>query len=223
VRIFLLNICNLITGATRPDAERVFQNIKTTIEALSEHDCEHYALTYKTDESLKLQEKIKNENLNVNLFLIDPIEEVIGGYNGNNYRMVRCIELLAEKVENLLSFDCVLRHRIDCELLSIEVPEVIKENTYYAPWMPWNLPFDNIGLMTPEVFKKVFHTEGKSFEEPTPHHTINQSIVTQGLQTEPFNFKKRLYQSSDPEFMGVPQWSKENRTFHHQDEWVTIH
>jgi hypothetical protein len=179
VRIFLLNICNLITGATRPDAERVFQNIKTTIEALSEHDCEHYALTYKTDESLKLQEKIKNENLNVNLFLIDPIEEAIGGYNGNNYRMVRCIELLAEKVENLSSFDCVLRHRIDCELLSIEVPEVIKENTYYAPWMPWNLPFDNIGLMTPEVFKKVFHTDITFFDDTKFVDRVDDKVTHQ--------------------------------------------
>lgn len=218
-----MKICSIITGATRPDANRVFQNIKNTLSVLSEYDCEHYALTYNTDESEQLKVMIEEEKLDVNFHLIDPITEKIGSHNGNNYRMVRCIELLAEKVDNLKSFDVVLRHRIDCELLSIEIPEVIEENTYYAPYMSWGLPFDNIGLMTPEVFEKVFHTNEKTFDEETPHHTIQKSIATHSLNTKPLNFKKILYQGGESEFMGIPQWSKHNRTFHYQNKWITIH
>jgi len=215
--------CSIITGVTRPNAERVFKNLETTLSTLSKYDCKHYALTYISEESLKLEQMIEKENLPVKLKLIEPIKEIIGGWKGNCYRMVRCIELLAKEVENFESFTGVIRHRIDCELEEIEIPNVIEENVYYAPTMQWGPVFDNIGIMTPSVFNKVFYTDGVDFGDKCPHTTLENAIASAGFTKKPFNFKKKLYQSNESEVMGVPQWSKMDRTFHYNDEWVCIH
>ena len=216
-----MKLCSIITGVTRPNASRVFENLKNTISTLSGYDCNHYALTYDTDESTELKRMLDESDINIEFHVIDPITENIGGDRGNNYRMFRCIELLGEKVKNLSSFDCVLRHRIDCELNSIEIPSNIDKNCYYAPNTPWGVVYDNNAIMSPDVFKKVFTTKDKGFEESDPHRTLDNSILNASVEKKPLNFEEKLYQSSESEFMGVPQWSKRNRTFHYNDGWIS--
>ena len=217
-----MKLCGVITGVTRPDAKRVFENLKTTVSTLSKYDCKHYALTYDTEESRELKRMLDNSDLDIEFHVIDPITETVGGFGGNSYRMFRCIELLGKKIKNLSSFDCILRHRIDCELKSIEIPSILDQNCYYAPDTDWGVCFDNIAIMSPDVFGKVFTTEGKSFGQSDPHRALDDSILGASVKKQPLNFEKKLYQSSDLEFMGVPQWSKGDRTFHYHNKWITI-
>ena len=217
-----MKLCSVITGVTRPNAKRVFDNLKTTVSTLSSYDFKHYALTYDTEESRELKIMLDESDIDIEFHIIDPIDKVVGGYRGNNYRMFRSIELLGQKIKNLSSFDGILRHRIDCELKSIKIPSSIEENCYYAPDTGWGPVFDNIAIMSPDVFGRVFTTEGKSFGESDPHRTLEDSINRAGAKKHPLNFEKKLYQSADSEFMGVPQWSKRDRTFHYDDKWITI-
>jgi len=220
-----MKICSIITGVIRPNVDRVFENIKTTLSTLSDYNCTHYALTYETEEYKKLKTLIDNSDLNIELISIDPILETIGNYNGNNYRMFRCIEILCKHVditEGLDSFDCIIRHRIDCELNSIEIPSIMEHNTWYAPDLPWGI-FDNIGITSPDIFRKIFTTQEKTFLEKNPHDTLDASIGDVGVIKKPFNFKKTLYQSNDEFVMGVRQWSRKNRVFEYDGKWVSIH
>ena len=213
--------CSLITGVVRPNAERVFENLEGTIKTLDPYSFNHFALTYRTDASERLVELVKKNNLPLSLYLIDPIVETIGGFKGNNYRMFRSIELLMEEVPNFSDYDVVLRHRIDCELQDIDIPECVESNTYYAPRMSWGLIFDNFGVSDPTTFKKIFHTN-QSFDFPDPHAALTHHLEANNIKDEPIDFKKTLYQSEDTHCMGISQWSRENRVFEYNSSWIRI-
>jgi hypothetical protein len=214
------NTCILITGVVRPDAERVFKNIKNTIETLGEVNSDAHILTYRSPEAEELEERLNESSLDVSFHLIDPITEVKGGHNGNNYRMFKSIELLISHVDNFLDYEVVLRHRIDCELIEIEIPQEIKQDTYYAPSLAWGT-FDNIALCSPQVAMKMFSTEGINFNVINPHAVIDNNLADKNILLEPFNFKKHLYQSREDVVLGTPQWSKKDRTFEYKNGWIS--
>ena len=214
-------VCVLITGVVRPSPDRAFKNIQKTIETIGADECDIYILTYRTPEAEKLKESISKSSLDINFYLIDPITQVIGGHNGNNYRMFRSIEILISHVNNLLDYEVVLRHRIDCELVEIEIPTEVRENTYYAPSLPWGT-FDNISLCRPEVAVKMFSTKGTCFDVLNPHAVIDNTLAKKNILLKPFNFKKFLYQSQEDIVLGNPQWSKKDRTFEYKNKWISI-
>jgi hypothetical protein len=215
------NICVLITGVVRPDTDRVFKNIKNTIETVGAVNCDVYILTYRSPEAEELEKQLNRSSLDVSFYLIDPITAAQGGQSGNNYRMFKSIELLISHVDNFLDYKVVLRHRIDCELLEIEIPEEIKQDTYYAPSLEWGT-FDNIALCSPQVAMKMFSTEGVNFNVINPHQVIDNTLSRKKISLAPFNFKKQLYQSGADIVLGTPQWSKRDRTFEYKDEWISI-
>lgn len=210
-----------MTGVVRPNPSRVFKNITNSIRTLSSYDCQYHIMVYRSSLSIELCEMVENCGLPLKINLIDPITKTIGGHNGNSYRMFRNIELLIKSIENIDSYDCVFRHRVDSELNEIELPTQLDDATYYSPMTSWG-PFDNIGFSSPDVFKKIFTTEDISIFGGTPHDAMANNFNKFGISTKPFNFNKILYQTSDDMFDGVAQWSKQNRRFEYRDGWITM-
>jgi hypothetical protein len=214
-------ICNVVTGVVRPDSKRVLNNIKETIKVLSNYDCDHYVLTYKSHDATELKSMIEDENLDLDFYMIDPIQNPVGGFDGKNYMMFRCIELLLQNIPNFYSYDVAIRHRIDCELKKINLPNDIADGCYYSPLTPWGLIFDNIGLAKPSVFESIFKTDEVNFNFNDPHQVLNNILNTLNIELMPFNFKDALYQSNDEFVLGIPQWSKGNRIFEYDEKWIS--
>jgi len=227
-----MKICLTMTGVIRPDIDRVFLNIKNTIKLIEDfgHSCTCNIMTYDTDKTAPLKKLIEDSGLkNINFYSMSHIEENIGSYK-NSYRMFKSNEELVKKIGNDLDeFDCVIRHRIDSELLKIEIPSKIAENVWYAPYSfgggmsndPRKI-FDNIGFSTPTVFKNVFKTDKPQwFDGLSPELVLKNSLLFNEFESRPFNFKDKLHQSNESSCMGVPQWSKRDRVFHYEDKWLS--
>ena len=217
------NICLVVTGVTRPSAFRVLKNIKETIEAVKSYNVDLFVMTYKSTAAEELISLIENEpDLQVDITLVDMFKDPPGGYSGKNYMMFRMIEMLIEKIPHFNSYDCVVRHRLDCSLESIEIPDKLEDKIFYT--VPGTGPqrcFDNICLCKPIEFKNMFNTNTLDvLDAPCPHEAIERAVKLNKYGIKPFNFKKNLYQGREDSVLGVPQWSKRDRTFEYKDKWV---
>tara|TARA_Y100000592_G_C5414684_1_gene289961 strand:- start:85 stop:771 length:687 start_codon:yes stop_codon:yes gene_type:complete len=223
-------LCFIVTGIVRPNAIRVVENIKETLAAVNDYNIDFYIMTYKTPEADELITLLNNESqLPVNIELIDVFKDPPGGYDGRNYMMFRTIEMMIDKIPEFDSYDCIVRHRIDCAIETITIPDQLEDNTYYTAHCryPGQIIdyFDNIGLCKPNVFKNVFTTKFlEIFNSPNPHATLGKILQKNNYTRKPFSFKKYLYQSNDEYILGIKQWSRRDRLFHfdgNEDRWIS--
>ena len=50
---------------------------------------------------------------------------------------------------------------------------------------------------------------------------LKDAIDRNKIKIKSCNFKLSLYQSNDEMFLGVPQWSKRNRSFEYKNKWIS--
>jgi hypothetical protein len=213
----------LYTGIVRPSPERVYNNICNTISYLTalNLDISSFCLTYDTQGANILIDLLKD--INIAVHIIPFIKDAPGNSNGNQYRMMKTNELLVSKINNLIDYDIVLRMRIDCELAYIEIPDAIEQNVLYAPVTLWNDGiFDNLSFCVPSLYRQIWNTEMNSFSFINNEKMLEHKMLLANATNKPFNFKLNLYQSSDPTFMGIPQWSKANRIFEYKNGWIRM-
>lgn len=212
----------LMTGITRPSTKQVYDNIINTQQTLSQYDCLYYVLTCDSSNAQSLVSQLKINNINIQIHLIPHIQEQIGGSRGNTYRMFKFNEILLDLVtKDLKDFDSIIRMRIDTELIKIDIPDQILDNSYYAPKAQCGGIFDNFGLAVPNTYKKIWNANGPNFDLLASEHVLDDWIVRQGIDKRDINFKLNLYQSNNEEIFGVPQWSKRNRIFEYQNKWLS--
>lgn len=218
-----MHIAVLFSGVIRPTCEQVHSNLQNTTNYLRGlgHSVDTYCITYSGDDSKKLNSMLAGSG--VNFFDMPPIINAPGNSNGNQFRMMLSNETLLVNIENLPTCECFMRMRIDCELLDVELPNVIEEDVYYAPKTMWgNGLFDNFGFCTPNLYRKIWNTNNINYNSLNPEEMLEQKISNVGAKCKPCNFHLKLFQSEDPVFAGVPQWSKKNRTFEYKDAWIRI-
>ena len=176
----------MCTGPVRPNYERVHTNIVNSLKTLDNYSVEFNILSYETEASVKLKDLLEKTNPEINLYLIPFISENIGAWNGNSYRMFKTNKLLIQKVNNINNSHYVIRQRVDCELNHIEIPARAEANTWYAPIMAWGVPFDNLGLASPEVFERIFNLDDELIKDivtrcETPHHALAAAAEHTGV------------------------------------------
>ena len=213
-------MCVVSTGCVRPSAERVYQNIVSTIDKIKSYDYDFHILTYDTDDASELKSMLDRNDIRVKFFTIPFIEEAIGNGTGNGFRMFKKNELLIDKINNFYDFDIVLRHRLDTEIERIDIPLNLKRGGYYTPLRSWGNPCDHVGISSPSVFKKIWTTKNQNFFVREPEEVLRDIIVKNNVETIPLNFKINLYQSNQKMFLNVPQWSRRNRTWEYKNAWI---
>tara|TARA_R110001599_G_scaffold62402_1_gene173751 strand:+ start:137 stop:1666 length:1530 start_codon:yes stop_codon:yes gene_type:complete len=214
-------MCVVSTGCVRPSAERVYQNIVSTIDKIKSYDYDFHILTYDTDDAIELKSMLDRNNIRVKFFTIPFIEEAIGTHHGNGYRMFKKNELLIEKIRNYDKYDLVFRHRLDTSLHDLEICSIVEEDVYYTPLRSWNNPFDLAGYAKPKQFKKVWCTTGTDFNVRENEEILKNQIYKNNIKIKPFNIRLILYQGSEEKHLGIPQWSKRNRVFEYKDKWLS--
>ena len=213
-------MCVVSTGCVRPSAERVYKNIISTIDKIKSYDYDFYILTYETDDAKQLKSMLDENNIKVNFFTIPFIEETIGNGTGNGFRMFKKNELLIDQINNFSDFDIVLRHRLDTEIETIDIPLSVKRDSYYTPLRSWGNPCDHVGISLPSVFKKIWTTKNQNFFVREPEEVLRDVIVKNSVKIIPLNFKINLYQSNEKMFLNIPQWSRRNRTWEYKNKWI---
>lgn len=213
-------MCVVSTGCVRPSAERVYNNIISTIEKIKSYEYDFYILTYDTDDAYELKNMLVKNNINVKFFTIPFIKEAIGNGTGNGFRMFKKNEILIEKINNFSDFDIILRHRLDTEIEEIEIPHHLEQNTYYTPLRSWGNPYDHVGITTPSLYRSIWTTKNQNFYVREPEQILKDSINRNKIEVKPFNFKINLYQSNEKMFLNVPQWSKRSRTWEYKNVWI---
>lgn len=214
--------CLVVTGVTRPSASRVLKNIKETIETVKSYNVDLFVMTYKSTAAEELVSLIENEpDLQVDIHQVDMFEDPPGGYEGKNYMMFRMIEMLVERIPHFDSYHCVVRHRLDCSLESIEIPDKLEDKIFYAaPASGGQTYHDNIWLCKPIEFKNICNTNALDLEAHCPHGALESAVNLNEYDSKPFNFTQSLYQSNEDSVLGVAQWSKKDRTFEYKDNWL---
>jgi hypothetical protein len=214
--------CLVLTGVTRPSSSRVLKNIKETIKAVDKHNADVFVMTYKTPEAEELSSLVASDpGLEFIVHQIEVFKDPPGGYDGKNYMMFRMIEMLVEKIPNFDSYDCIVRHRLDCSLESIQIPDKLEKKALYAAPGLSQKCFDNICLARPFEFKSIFNTNtAEVIDAGCPHEALERAADLNKYDVVPFNFKQALYQSNEDFVLGAPQWSKRDRVFEYKDGWL---
>lgn len=218
-----MHIAVLFSGVIRPTCEQVYSNIQNTTNYLRSlgHVVDVYCITYFGEDSKKLKSMLVGSG--INFFDMPPVVDPPGNSNGNQFRMMISSETLLANIENLPTYECFIRMRIDCELLELELPIIIEEDVYYAPKTMWGSGlFDNFGFCSPSLYRKIWNTSNINYNSINPEEMLERKVSCVGVKHKPCNFYLKLFQSDDLIFTGVPQWSRKNRIFEYKNEWVRI-
>lgn len=212
-----------MVGVIRPTAERVLQNIQSTLHYFTtkypQHTFDLWLGLYKSN----LMKPI--EEAGYNCIWLDPILDAdippahhLPPPNVNRYRMLFSMHTVLRSIPLLESYDMVLRLRSDIEICALEIHPSLSSSSYYVVMDEPTTCIDNIGYGTPSVMLSMWNLE----------HSLNTDLLKTKNNEEflftitkllsysitPFLFHSKLYQTSDKLFDGVKQWSRRNR------EWI---
>jgi hypothetical protein len=112
------------------------------------------------------------------------------------------------------TYDCVIRIRLDTEIVNLEIPDNLTENACYIVKESEKRYSDNLMYGSYNVMKSIW-THKNCLASRIGQEEIVYTIVTsQHYNVKRFKFHYKLYQSSDTVWDGVAQWSKRSR------EWI---
>jgi hypothetical protein len=106
--------------------------------------------------------------------------------------------------------DCVVRVRLDTEVLQLEL-KPIEENIYYGLKENNVSCTDNIGYGSYNVMKNLWKHEHCLLEGKQIEDILYSAVKKLNYTIKDVKFHFKLYESSDKFWDGVPQWSKRCR------------
>jgi hypothetical protein len=113
-----------------------------------------------------------------------------------------------------VDMDCVIRIRLDTEIVNLEIPDSLTENSCYIVKESDKRYSDNLMYGSYNVMKSVWAHKNCLISSIGQEEIIYTIVRTQEYDDKRFKFHYRLYQSSDTVWDGVTQWSKRSR------EWI---
>ena len=151
------------------------------------------------------------ENFNKCNFYSNKVKTV-SVINVNTHRLVLSMKNTIDYIDR--DTDVVIRLRIDTELHKFVIDD-IDCNTYYATPQAGGIS-DNIGYSDYKTFLSIWNIPNTFVEEKLGINNeciLNKWCIQNKIKVKNFEYKFKLYQSSDKNFDGVPQWSKRDRIF----------
>jgi len=214
-----MKVCVTLVGVSRPTIEQLKENIKKNIHYFNttypQHTFTFFVLTYKND----LYEQLKEfcNGLLITCHGIPQIREKdfifpTRSFKPNVYRLFYSMNQLMNLIPNI--YDCILRIRLDAEVCSFQIHDVVEENTYYSHKESNISVADNIGYGSYKVMSHIWKHNNCLLRGIATEEVLYSALKKCGFRTKDFKFHYKLYQSSDTTFDGVPQWSKRSR------EWI---
>ena len=222
----------LMIGVSRPDSDRIINNINNNINYFKLNYSEKYSfsfivLTYRNSFSDKVYEYcIKN---NIKIVIMEQIKDFkmsgfysqkinkIADVNTNTHRLVLSMRNALNHINN--STEIVIRLRIDTELNKFVIDNHVDDNTHYSSPYCGGIT-DNIGYSDYKTFLSVWNINNVFVENHLGNNN-NETILKKWceknkIKIKYFSYKYKLHQSNDDFFDGVPQWSKRTRVFEYE-------
>lgn len=212
-----MKVCVTMVGVCRPTFNRVKQNIEANINyfltTYAKHSFTFMILTYINQSYNELSEYCLEKGIDA--YFIPHLEESDFKFkvkNPNWYRVFYSMSYILNKIPND-QYDCIVRLRLDIEVKQFELPETIDDSRYYILNENGRVQ-SNIGYASYKVMKRVWKMENILIGGINEEEIIFKSIKANKFFIKHFKFHFILYQSSDPIFDGVKQWSRRSR------EWI---
>ena len=212
-----MKICVTMVGVCRPSFERIKQNIDANISYFSntykQHEFTFVVLSYINKYHEELSKFCSDKG--IQSYFIEPLEEKNFLYkpkHPNPYRMFYSMEYILNKIPKNL-YDCIVRLRLDIEVKSFELVNVMNPIKYYTINEAGRCS-DNIGYASYEVMKKVWQVNNYRINGFNVEEVLYKIINKYKFYVNHFKFHYILYQSDDPIYDGFQQYSRRSR------EWI---
>ena len=214
-----MKVCVTLVGVCRPSIEQVKENIEKNIYYFNttypQHTFTFFVLTYKNDSYEDLKEFCNGHS--VTCHGIPQIQEKdfifpTKSFKPNVYRLFYSMNQIMNLIPDI--YDCILRIRLDAEVCSFQIHDVVEENTYYVHKESNTSVVDNIAYGSYKVMKHIWKHENCLLKGMGTENIVYAALKKYRYRTKEFNYHYKLYQSTDTMFDGVPQWSKRSR------EWI---
>lgn len=214
-----MKICVTLVGVCRPSFLQVKQNIERNMHyfrsTYPQHTFHFMVLAWKNASYEELRSFCEVAGVACNS--IEPVEESEFIYpqrvsQPSIYRMYYSMNCAMDLVPG--EYDCVLRIRLDAEVLAFEIHDTIEEGAYYTLQEFSDRCGDNISYGSYKAMKQVWRHENCLLAGASAEHVVCSTLQKYKYRVKPFKFHYRLYQSNDTYFDGVAQWSKRSR------EWI---
>ena len=212
-----MKVCVTMVGVCRPSFERVKQNIESNIAyfltAYPQHEFIFIVLTYINGFHDDLSKFCLDKGIEAHF--IPHIEDSAIDKSlkrPNFYRLVYSMNYILDKIPKDI-YDCIIRIRIDAEIKSFEIYNTIEPMKYYTINNAGRCS-DNIGYASYTVMKRVWNLNNYKIKAIDAEELVYKSIKRLNYFIKHFKFHFILYQSIDPIFDGVVQWSRRSR------EWI---
>jgi len=213
-----MNICVTLVGVCRPSFTQVKHNIESNIlyfnTTYPKHKFTYILLTYKNASQDELKEFCSS--IGIKCIFIDNITSFIFPVKiqfPNGYRLFYSMNRIMDEIPKN-TYDCILRVRLDSEIVHFQIYDSIDPNTYYSFKQSSNGVVDNIGYASYNIMKKVWRHENCLLKGTGGEAVLYSAIQKNNIRIKPFHFHYKLYQSNSETFDGVTQWSKRSR------EWI---
>lgn len=214
-----MKVCVTLVGVCRPTIEQVKENIEKNMYYFNttypQHTFTFFVLTYKNDSYEELKEFCNGHS--VTSHGIPQIQEKdfifpTKSFKPNVYRLFYSMNQMMNLIPDI--YDCILRIRLDAEVCSFQIHDVVEENTYYSHKESNISVADNIGYGSYKIMSHIWKHNNCLLRGVATEEVLYSALKKCGFRTKEFKFHYKLYQSSDTIFDGVPQWSKRSR------EWI---
>lgn len=214
-----MKICVTLVGVCRPSFLQVKQNIQKNMHyfrtTYPQHTFHFMVLAWKNGSYEELRAFCAAAGVTCNS--MEPVKEAEFIYPKRvsqpsiyrmYYSMNRAMDLVPE------GYDCILRVRLDAEVLGFEIHDTIEEGVYYILQEFPDRCSDNVSYGSYKAMKEVWRHENCLLEGASAEHVVCSTLQKYNYRIKSFRFHYRLYQSTDTHFDGVAQWSKRSR------EWM---
>jgi len=214
-----MKICVTLVGVCRPSFLQVKQNIQRNIHyfrtTYPQHSFHFMVLAWKNASYEELSAFCASVGVTCNS--LEPVQEADFIYPSrvsqpNIYRMYYSMNRAMDLIPG--GYECILRVRLDAEVLAFEIHDTIEEGVYYSLQEFPDRCSDNVSYGSYKVMKEVWRHENCLLGGSTAEHVVCSTLQKFNYRVKPFRFHYRLYQTSDTHFDGVAQWSKRSR------EWM---
>jgi hypothetical protein len=212
-----MKVCVTLVGVCRPSFIQVKSNIEANIlyfnTSYPQHTFEYIVLTYKNSFEVELRDYAMSKGIKC-VFLeavadTDFIFPVKITYK-NSYRLFYSMNQVMNYVS---SVDCVIRVRLDSEILNLELIQP-EEGVYYSLKESSTSVSDNIGYGSFSTMKKIWKHENCLIKGNGIEGILYSVLKKYSYKISNVKFHYKLYQTDVDFFDGVRQWSRRSR------EWI---
>jgi hypothetical protein len=155
-----MKVCVTLVGVSRPTIEQLKENIEKNVHYFNmtypQHTFTFFVLTYKNHFYEQLKEFCNG--LLITCYGIPQIQEKdfifpTRSFKPNVYRLFYSMNQMMNLIPNI--YDCILRIRLDAEVCSFQIHDVVEENTYYIHKESDTSVGDNIAYGSYKVMKHI--------------------------------------------------------------------